>query len=91
MSLTLDFTNMMAGAINDGITDAEWAEGQATLLMAPHAARPLRTPAHCTASMLSTNLQPNWAKGCWDAGLYGGESRVRSLAGPKSKVSGVSH
>src|SRR4051812_35767428 len=29
MSLTLDFTNMMAGAIKDGITVAEWQEGQA--------------------------------------------------------------
>lgn len=37
MSLTLDFTNMMAGAIKDGITDAEWAEGQAAFQKA-HAA-----------------------------------------------------
>jgi len=37
MSLTLDFTNMMAGAIKDGITDAEWAEGQAEFAKA-HAA-----------------------------------------------------
>lgn len=42
MSLTIDFTNMMAGAIKDGITDAEWAEGQAAFLKAHAAVEDMR-------------------------------------------------
>ncbi|MGV3711290.1 MAG: glucose-6-phosphate isomerase [Gemmatimonas sp.] len=42
MSLSLDFTNMMAGAIKDGITDAEWAEGQAAFLKAHAAVEEMR-------------------------------------------------
>ena len=42
MSLTLDFTNMMAGAIKDGITDAEWTEGQAAFLKAHAAVEEMR-------------------------------------------------
>ncbi|MBC8087998.1 MAG: glucose-6-phosphate isomerase [Phycisphaerae bacterium] len=42
MSLTLDFTNMMAGAIKDGITDAEWAEGQAAFEKAHAAVEEMR-------------------------------------------------
>lgn len=42
MSLTLDFTNMMAGAIKDGITDAEWAEGQAAFAKAHAAVETMR-------------------------------------------------
>lgn len=34
MSITLDFTNMMAGAIADGITDDEWAAASAELAVA---------------------------------------------------------
>ncbi|MEP6765318.1 MAG: glucose-6-phosphate isomerase [Gemmatimonadaceae bacterium] len=37
MSLSLDFTNMMAGAIAAAITDAEWADGQSAFIKA-HAA-----------------------------------------------------
>ena len=42
MAITLDFTNMMAGAITDGITDAEWAEGAAAFAKAHAAVQTMR-------------------------------------------------